>query len=536
MMFITNYLTLFSLIKNSRLKLLIIIGGINILKHALVFLTIFIGLFGPGSKIAFAADNQVTIEAEGNVNYDLESHITTATGHVKVTHEKGFIIADELTYNSIDGFLEAVGSVKASSNEGLVIGADRLTYDRNTGTAEFNKHVKLTSNDDLTITAEHLTYNETTGLAIASGGVEITQKQSTYQTAELVYNHQTGQGSSGGSVSCFIGNNSGGRGIKLNGETMEIADEVTTLKKNVFTRCQRPKPEYNITATKIAYDGDRVKLWNAIVFLHGVPFFYLPYLSYRVGADHLLDLEPGYNSDDGFYITYSYDAPVENGRNWFINGVYKTKDTSTYGAGFRIYKNNLSNRITVKFNDPISGDDYWSVSDTVSYNMPLFSLSASGSRQFNTSEETHYNLRLTGKRQNSPLGSWRAGILAEKITAVYRSNKYGGIYAGCRLDYYPNQYLTFSLLKIDPQSTLPGRGFETLLSDYNYRFGSNWLYNIRAPLGKDFSFAMDGSYNSSQDLWIDRNYKIVRKTCCFSLSLGWDDIEKAHTFSWSIRL
>lgn len=501
----------------------------------MVFFIILIGLIGPGTKIALAADNQVTIEAEGNVNYDLESHITTANGHVKMTHEKGVIYADQLTYYGIDRYLEAAGSVKASSNDGFVIEADRLTYDQNTGTADFDQDVRLTSSDDITITAEHLTYNETTGQVVASGGVKTIQKQNTYHTEELVYNIRTRQGSSG-PVNCLIGNASGSRSIKLNGQTIAIADELTTMKKNVFTRCLRPKPEYYITATKITYDGDRVKLRNAIVFLQGIPFFYLPYLSHRVGADHLLDLEPGYNNDDGFYITYSYTTPVENGRNWFINGVYKTKDTSTYGVGFRIYKNSLSNRITVNFNDPISSDDYWSVSNTVSFSKPSFNLTVSGSREFNSSEETHYNLRLTGKRQNSSLGSWRAGILAEKITAVSHSNKYGGVYGGYRLDYYPNQYMSVSLLKVDPLSTLPGRDFETLLRDYNYRFGSNWLYNFRAPLGKDYSFVINGSYNSSQDLWIDRNYRIIRKTCCFTLSLGWDGIEKAHTFSWSIRL
>ena len=255
-------------------------GEFNILKHLMVFFIILIGLIGPGTKIALAADNQVTIEAEGNVNYDMESQITTAEGHVKVTHEKGVITADQLTYNGLDGFLDAVGSVKASSTEGLVIEADRLAYDLNAGIAEFDEHVKLTSSDEVTITAEHLFYNETTGQAFASGEVEVTQKQSSYRTAELVYNHQTGQGSSGGPVSCFIGNNGVGRGVKLTGETMGIAHEVTTLRKNVFTRCLRPNREYFITATKIAYDGDRVKIWNAILFLHGVPFFYFPYLSH----------------------------------------------------------------------------------------------------------------------------------------------------------------------------------------------------------------------------------------------------------------
>lgn len=463
--------------------------------------------------------DQVTIEAEGIVNFDLESHIITATGHVKATHEKGVITADELIYYSQDGFLDAKGSVTATSNEGMVIRADRLVYDKNTGIAEFNEHVKLTSSDDVTITAKHLVYNETTGQAIASGGVEMTQKQSIYRTEELVYNHQTGRGFSG-SISGYIGNNGVGRGIKLDGETMEIADEVTTLRKNVITRCQRPNREYFITATKIAYDGERVKIWNAIVFLYGVPFFYLPYLSHRVGADHLLDLEPGYNSDDGFYIIYSYDAPVENGRNWFINGVYKTKETSTYGAGFGVNKNNFSNRLTVNYNEPIEGEQYWNVSDTITYNAPLFSLIIDGFRDFSVTKKTELGFILFSKTLASPLGTWQGSILAREITADSGLGKYGGVYGGYRLNYYPNQYMNLSLLRIEPVSTLPGGNFQSLLSDYNYRFGSNWLYYIQAPFWKDFSFVIDGSYNSDQDWWINRNYRITRRTFRFTLSFG----------------
>ncbi|NLW45840.1 MAG: hypothetical protein GXY86_00645 [Firmicutes bacterium] len=74
------------------------------------------------------------------------------------------------------------------------------------------------------------------------------------------------------------------------------------------------------------------------------------------------------------------------------------------------------------------------------------------------------------------------------------------------------------------------------MSDYDYRFGSNYLYNIRAPFRKDYSFGLDGSYNSTQDLWIERNYRIIRETCCFYLSFGWDDTAEDYTFSWSISL
>jgi lipopolysaccharide export system protein LptA len=508
----------------------------NIFKQFLVFSLTIICLFGFNRKVAFAVINETAIEAEGYVNYDMDSNITDASGEVIVTHEKGVIKADQITYYGADGLLNAVGSVQASSNDGLVVEADLLNYDNRKGIAVFKDNVKLTSSDGTTITAGQITYCDTTGYLIASGGVEIIQKQNTYQTEAIEYNLQTHEGFSG-SATCIL-DNKGARDIKLTGRNMKLTDEATRMERTVFTRCRRPKPEYFITASSIIHEGDRVKLWNSIVFLHGIPIFYIPYLSFRAGADRIPNLEPGYNSDDGFFVTYAFETPVENGHNWFFNGVYRTKDTSTYGVGLGLSKNNLRNRFSVKFNNPILSDDYWSVSNSLSYNLPLATLSLSGSREFNTSEETHYNLRLTGKKQDSPLGSWRLGILAEEITAIYRSEKYGGIYGGYRLDYYPNKYLTFSLIKVDPLSTLPGRDFEALLrsNDYSYRFGANWQYNIKIPFWKDYSFGLDGSYNSTQDLWIDRNYRITRDTCCFYLSFGWDDLAENFIFSWSISL
>lgn len=185
----------------------------------------------------------------------------------------------------------------------------------------------------------------------------------------IEYSLQTHEGFSG-SATCML-DNKGSRDIKLTGRNMKLTDEATRMERTIFTRCHRPKPEYFITATSIVHEGDRVKLWNSIVFLHGIPVFYLPYLSFQVGGSRMPNLEPGYSGDDGFYVTYSFETPVENGHKWFFNGVYKTKDTSTYSAGFGLYKNNLSNRLTINYNNPIISDDYWSINDTFSYNMPV---------------------------------------------------------------------------------------------------------------------------------------------------------------------
>jgi lipopolysaccharide export system protein LptA len=194
----------------------------NIFKQFLVFSLTIICLFGFNRKVAFAVINETAIEAEGYVNYDMDSNITDASGEVIVTHEKGVIKADQITYYGADGLLNAVGSVQASSNDGLVVEADLLNYDNRKGIAVFKDNVKLTSSDGTTITAGQITYCDTTGYLIASGGVEIIQKQNTYQTEAIEYNLQTHEGFSG-SATCIL-DNKGARDIKLTGRNMKLTD------------------------------------------------------------------------------------------------------------------------------------------------------------------------------------------------------------------------------------------------------------------------------------------------------------------------
>ncbi len=486
-------------------------------------------------QVAGAAGDEVTIEADGSVNYDIHTNTTTAENNVRITQETGVIRAEHVTYNGTEGIIKASGSVKVTSNDGSSIEADRLDFNNITGIAEFNEHVKLTTKDGITINAEKVTYNNISGLIVATGGVKIIYKNNVYRTDTIQYNLKTGTGSTGSS-NCTL-ESDGRRDVKLIGKDMEIVDGVTKMKKAVFTRCLEPNPEYYITATSIEYEGNHLKLWNPVVFIHGVPVFYLPYLSFQTDADEIPNLEPGYDSSDGYFLKYSFVTPVEKGHNWFYSGAYRSEDTSTYGAGLGVYNGNASNKTAVNFNIPIKGKNYWNITDTFSYNMPLFQLTVDGARDFDSSEKTQYGFSFTRKYWESPLGRWQAGILAREITVFSGSDKYGGSYGGFRLDYNPIKHVTISLLQVEPISTIPDdNSLETiLLDDYDYQFGSNWLYNIKIPLGKVYSFGLDGTYNSKHSFWIDRDYRIIRDTDCFSLSFGWDDIDQKMTFDWKIH-
>ncbi|MGE5581445.1 MAG: LptA/OstA family protein [Bacillota bacterium] len=475
-----------------------------------------------------AAAGQVEIEADEKINYDISTDVTVAHKNVKVTQEKGIIVADEVTYNGKAGLIEAVGKVKLTTNgdNTVIIEADKLLYDLNTMVGNFSGQVELTSKEAV-ITADQLVYNGKTENVTASGNVKIKQKQAIYRSETIEYNLRDEKGVSG-PISGVV------RDYKLNGKNAQLDKDETKLNKATFTRCPKPHPDYTVTATRIKYDGKWINLRNAVLFIKGIPAFYFPVLSFPVDGSAFPTFDLGYSNDDGAILKFSYITPVTDGHNWIFTGDLREKDTngSNIGAGYGLYKGNFSNTSYINYNfNKTNTDNYWSFSDTFSYDRPLFVLTVDGSHEFNGWEKTQYGFTFTRKYWDSPLGRWQLGVLARKVSALDGSgDEYGGVYGGYRLDYNPNRYMTFSLLRLE---SLTGDDYRDFLDDY--RLGSNWLYSVGIPLNNTYSFNLDGTYNSDQTLWIKRVYGITRETCCFKVSASYDDIPRTWSYSISLK-
>jgi lipopolysaccharide export system protein LptA len=495
---------------------------------------------GFSGKVALAVIKQVDIEAEGNVDFNINTKITVANKNVKLTSENGLIEADRVTYDGNTGLANATGGIKLTKNE-VVIVADRLDYDNNLDLAKFYSNVKLTSKNGVIIEAAELSYDGNSGLVVASGGVKITQGQSIYQTDAINYNLNDQKGTSS-SVKMQV--DGVGRPYKVTGNGTEITKDSTTISNATITRCIEPHPEYVIKATTVTYSGQYIKLRNAVLYVEGVPIFYYPVLSLRVDGKFMPGLQLSFNPTDGFLLSYNYATPIENGQNWTVSGLLKTKTTSatpspeitanpsTIGIGYGSYVGNLSNHLNLSGN-VYSDASSFSIADTMTYNMPLFYLVVDGSRELSSTESTQYGFSLTRKYWNSPIGNWQFGILARDVSVLAGSTRYSGIYGGYRLDYNPNPYMTFSLLQLQ---SLAGENYQGyFLSDY--QIGSNWFYNMSTPImGKYYSLNVHGTYNSDlTQPWIHRIYNVTRETDCIAISLGWDDVPKSLVFNLGLH-
>jgi lipopolysaccharide assembly outer membrane protein LptD (OstA) len=476
---------------------------------------------------AFAAAGEAVIKADEYVKSDLDSNTTIAKKNVQLTNENGQIEAEQLVYNSDSGLVNASGGVKLTTPEGITIQAEQLAYNFNTQEAAFSGGIKLTTQNAVQIKAEQLDYHGNTGLVTASGGVEITTGTGIYQTETIEYNLNDATGSSGPVTITF--NTTSSRDFSMVGQSMVIADGITRVIKPKITRCQMPRPEYQYVAKEAAYDGRYMRLKHMILFLKGIPIFYLPVLKLDMTNLNFPDIQPGYNQEDGFFVKYDYSARLSENMSLDFTGLYRSNDYSSLLFGLTTSKDNTSNYTGLYYNTDSEG---YGISDRITYNAPLFIASLDGSLDFSANDSTQLGFSVTRKYWKSPLGHWQFGIVGRNVSSIDGSGaEYGGTYGGYRLDYSPFSYFSLSLLRL---YSFEGGDYRDFMEEF--KLGSNWMYNATIPLPKTYSFSLYGTYNSDQELWIHQIYQINYRTDCLNLSAGWDNASSSWVTAIRIRL
>jgi Organic solvent tolerance protein OstA len=487
-------------------------------------------LFGPGTRIAFAANGQAVIEADEYVKTDLNSKTTVAKKNVRVTNDKGKIEADQLTYDSDSGIVIASGGVKLTTQDGTMIQSAQLEYNMKTLEAAFSGGVILTTNGAVKMTAQQMNYNGNSGLAAASGDVKMTTGHGIYQTEAIQYNLNTATGSSG-PVSMII--DAKPRNFKIMGDSLEISNGIDTIIKPRITRCQETNSEYQFRSKEATYDGRYLHLINTILYIKGIPVLPLWTVTLDMTNLNFPEIEPGYDPTYGFYFKYHDSGHLSERIRWSDDLYYRSKYYSTASFGLTASKDRISNYTgmfyTTQYDTIAEG---YGFEDRITYNLPLLISSIDGSMSFSDNDSTQLGFSVTRKYFESPLGRWQLGILGRKVTEVdINGEEYGGTYGGYRLDYNPHPNFSLSLLRI---YSIEGEDYRDFMQDF--KIGSNWMYNGVVPLKKPWSFGVNGTYNSDQSLWIYQRYEIYYQTDCFNLAYGWDNATKSNIFTIQVRL
>ena len=180
---------------------------------------------------------------EGKVDYDLAAGTATGKGGVFIRYGNAVLTADSAKLNTKTGDVQADGNVRIESGDQLWVG-------------------------------DHIQYN--------------------FKTRQLKSEQfRTGK------APVFAS------GVGLTGDA---SNRVYTARNGYVTSDDFSTPEYYIHASRIKITpGKYVQMWNAVVFIEGVPVFYLPYYQRNIGPRaNNFTTTPGYRSRYGGYLLNTY--------------------------------------------------------------------------------------------------------------------------------------------------------------------------------------------------------------------------------------
>jgi hypothetical protein len=464
-------------------------------------------LLGCTATPVWAASDEIQIEAVGQLDYDFDSNITTATNKVRMV----------------------------SGN--MSVEADSLVYNENTGVANATGHVRLT-NGETVITANRLVYNNMDGQAEASGTVTLHTKQGDFQTETIVYNSRT----SAGRIAQFTGRVPGEeRDYLITGQSATTDQVATEVSGATLTRCPLPHPEYQLSAKRIRVDDQKVRLEKVVLKVKGIPVFYFPSLTLNRNEKNLPRFGLNYDKDDGMKLNYEYSNPRSENWEWRFRGELTTQGDSKLDAGFQNFWGPFTHQMDLEYNTA----GYFTLIDQMKYETETYAFTVDGVRDFSGQGTQKWGLSATRKYWQTDVGRWQLGLLARSIRTSETGQAIEGTYGGYRVDFNPASNMTFSLLHLaDLNSTSQNQWVyledNYLRQDYDYQLGDNFIYDLSFPLNSRYRFGMDGVYNfnhfgTEKEGWIRQVYSISHETCCLSTSLGWNAADHSLEMRWRMR-
>jgi LPS-assembly protein len=199
----------------------------------------------------------------------------------------------------------------------------KVDYDFATGTATYSNgvfvHYADAAHGEVVLTADSASVNTKTGDVDADGNVRIESGKQIWVGEHIHYNFLNHQMRSEqfrtGRAPVFVA------GTRLTGfidHKKNATNEVTAAQAFVTTD-DYADPAYQVRASSIkVIPGKSVQMWNAVMYVEGVPVFYFPYYERNLGPHaNNFTTTPGYRSRYGAYLLNTY--------NWYLGDVANGK-------------------------------------------------------------------------------------------------------------------------------------------------------------------------------------------------------------------
>lgn len=398
----------------------------------------------------------------------------------------------------------------AAVDSDVTIDAANMDYDVDAKAVNASGNVVL-HGDNLEIRGDQLTYSDD-GWVNVPGKAYIKNAQGEFEGEGLHYNVKT----QNGEMKNLHGQESG---YYFKGEAGNISPDEQNIQHGTITRCDLPKPDYQLHATRIRFRQGHLIVERGYIDVLGIPVLPIFYLNVDLKSlDNWPELRVGSDQEQGVFATALQRFTLTPHWSGYGQIGLGTNEWSVLGAGLT-----WSPTVDLSFTGAASQE--WSKMDKEYWRFA-----------------SDLNLWKNDKGQRVYLEAFREFQQANDYynnNALGSDESYWGYLSGIRLNYSPQKDLTMGLGWVDSNGETDLSG--VIQSDTRFYGDQGWSpeasLHWKQDLGTDWAFRIESSYRwgSTDDRFLSEQIDLTHYFHCIGTTIGWDGVKKAWQFSVNVR-
>jgi lipopolysaccharide assembly outer membrane protein LptD (OstA) len=208
--------------------------------------------------------------------------------------------------------------------QSVTVDADQMEYFQEQHLIVGRGHVVIERGNERLL-ADYVKVHTDTEQVEARGNITLDREGSVWRGEELVYNFRTHQGDFGAFVAFYE------PFFVRADESKRVATNEFVLHNATITSCDGDDPQFKMQAGEARIlDGSTLKAYNAVPYLFGIPFFWLPYWQRSLDPEIVtFYLVPGYSSRLGGFALAGLGYRLGNG----VRGITRLDQYSHRGTG-----------------------------------------------------------------------------------------------------------------------------------------------------------------------------------------------------------
>ncbi len=206
----------------------------------------------------------------------------------------------------------------------VTVDADQMEYFQEQHVIVGRGHVVIERGHERLL-ADFVKVHTDTEIAEARGNITLDREGAVWRGEELTYNFRTHQGDFGAFVAFYD------PFFVRADESKRVSTNEFVLHNATLTTCDGDEPQFKMRAGEARIvDGATLKAYNAVPYLFGIPFFWLPYWQRSLDPELVtFYLVPGYSSRMGAFALTGYGYRLGDG----LRGITHVDVRSQRGVG-----------------------------------------------------------------------------------------------------------------------------------------------------------------------------------------------------------